>query len=84
MTVMTAVLGLALILGVLYEAFETMLLPRRVARSFRLTRLFYIHSWRLWTAMAGSDRAGPAGAGRSSATSAPSRCWSCSASGRSA
>jgi hypothetical protein len=52
MTVMTAVLGLALILGVLYEAFETMLLPRRVARSFRVTRLFYIHGWRLWTAIA--------------------------------
>ncbi len=59
MTVMTAVLGLALILGVLYEAFETMLLPRRVARSFRLTRLFYLHSWRLWTAMAAADRHGP-------------------------
>ncbi len=56
MTVMTAALGLALILGVLYEAFETMLLPRRVARSFRLTRFFYVHSWRLWTAMARAVR----------------------------
>jgi hypothetical protein len=53
MSAMTAVLGLALILSVLYEAFETMLLPRRVTRSFRLTRLFYLNSWRLWTAMAG-------------------------------
>ena len=46
MTVMMAVLSLAVIVGVLFEAFETMLLPRRVARSFRLTRLFYVHSWR--------------------------------------
>ena len=81
MTVMTAVLGLALILGVLFEAFETMLLPRRVARAFRLTRMFYPF-------LAALDRDGgvhgrPAGAGRSSATSGPSRCWSCSASGRS-
>ncbi len=53
MAVMTAVLGLALILSVLYEAFETMLLPRRVPRAFRVTRLFYMQSWRLWTAMGG-------------------------------
>jgi hypothetical protein len=52
MTVMTSILGLLLILGVLFEAFETMLLPRRVTRSFRLTRLFYLQSWQLWTAMA--------------------------------
>jgi hypothetical protein len=50
---MTAALGLALILGVLFEAFETMLLPRRVARTFRLTRVFYLYSWHIWAAMAG-------------------------------
>jgi hypothetical protein len=53
MTTLTAILGLVLILSVLYEAFETMLLPRRVPRAFRVTRLFYMQSWRLWTAMAG-------------------------------
>ena len=53
MTAMMAVLGVALILSVLFEAFETMLLPRRVTRSFRLTRMFYLNSWRIWTAMAG-------------------------------
>ena len=52
MTVMTSVLGLALIVGVLYEAFETMLLPRRVTRAFRVTRMFYLSTWRFWTAMA--------------------------------
>ncbi len=52
MTVMMVVLSLVVIVGILYEAFETMLLPRRVARSFRLTRFFYVHSWRLWTGLA--------------------------------
>jgi len=56
MTAMMAVLGVALILSVLFEAFETMLLPRRVTRAFRLTRLFYLNSWRIWTAMAGLVR----------------------------
>jgi hypothetical protein len=50
---MAAVLGVVLILGVLYEAFETMLLPRRVTRAYRLTKLFYLNTWRFWTAMAG-------------------------------
>ena len=56
MMAMTAVLALALILAVLYEAFETMLLPRRVTRSFRLTRMYYINAWWIWTAMAGRIR----------------------------
>jgi hypothetical protein len=47
-----AVLSLVLIVGVLFEAFETMLLPRRVTRSFRLTRLFYIQFWPFWRAIA--------------------------------
>ncbi len=52
MKAITAVLSVVLIIVVLHEAFETMLLPRRVTRAFRLTRFFYIHSWRLWAAMA--------------------------------
>lgn len=46
------VLGLILIVSVLFEAFETMLLPRRVTRTIRMTRLFYITSWNLWSSMA--------------------------------
>ena len=80
---MTAMIGGVeprVILGVLFEAFETMLLPRRVARAFRLTRFFYLNSWHLWT---GVGRADPptVAAGHSSATSAPCRCWCSSASG---
>jgi len=42
------VAGLVLILIVIWDAFEAIILPRRVTRRFRLTRLFYKTSWRLW------------------------------------
>lgn len=48
MKVFWAVPGAALILVVLWEAFETIVLPRRVTRRIRLTRLFYRSTWRLW------------------------------------
>jgi Ion channel len=44
--------GTALILGVLWETFETIVLPRRVTRHFRMTRVFYRWTWRPWAAMA--------------------------------
>jgi len=46
-----ALLGAALIFGVLWEGFETVVLPRRVTRRFRLTRFFYRNSWRPWSRM---------------------------------
>lgn len=52
MTIMTALLGTVLIAVVLWEAFETIVLPRRVTRRVRLTRLFYRCSWRPWLALA--------------------------------
>jgi Ion channel len=45
--------GLALVLVVLWDAFETIVLPRRIARRFRLARLFYRFTWRPWSALAG-------------------------------
>src|SRR5215469_15390793 len=45
-------LGIILILGVLWETFETIVLPRRVTRHFRMTRLFYRWSWKPWTMVA--------------------------------
>ena len=45
--------GILLILLVLWETFETIVLPRRVTRSFRLTRLFYRSTWKPWAALAG-------------------------------
>src|SRR5512138_3191479 len=41
----------ALIILVLWEGFETIVLPRRVTRRFRLTRFFYRSSWRPWVKM---------------------------------
>jgi hypothetical protein len=36
----------------LVDAFETLLLPRRVRRQFRFARLFYVYSWAPWSAIA--------------------------------
>jgi len=48
---MTLVLGTVMILAVLWEAFETIVLPRRVRRRFRLTRLYYRSSWLAWATL---------------------------------
>ncbi len=44
--------SLVLITLVLLDAFEAMLLPRRVTHHFRFARLFYIYSWTPWAALA--------------------------------
>src|SRR5919197_5319541 len=49
---MSIVAGILLIVIVLLDAFETVVLPRRVTRSFRLTALFYRTTWRPWAALA--------------------------------
>ncbi len=40
--------GLVIIVVVLWDAFETIVLPRRVTRKFRLARLFYVYTWTQW------------------------------------
>jgi hypothetical protein len=40
-----AIAGIVAILGILLDAFETVVLPRRVQRSFRLTSWFYRRTW---------------------------------------
>ena len=40
--------GLGMIVLVLLDAFETIVLPRRVTRPFRLTTLFYRLTWKPW------------------------------------
>ena len=40
--------GVALIFLALLDAFETIVLPRRVNRRFRLTRLYTLWSWSVW------------------------------------
>ena len=44
--------GALIVAVILLEAFETIILPRRVTRRFRLTRLFYVSTWRPWRAIA--------------------------------
>jgi hypothetical protein len=50
-SVVTA-LSTILIAVVLADAFEVMLLPRRITRNIRFARLFYIYSWTPWAAVA--------------------------------
>lgn len=52
MRIFAVIIGVLLILVVLWETFETIVLPRRVTRQFRLTRLFYRSTWRPWAAVA--------------------------------
>ncbi|PYX81963.1 MAG: two pore domain potassium channel family protein [Acidobacteria bacterium] len=48
MTALAILAGFVIILAVLLDAFETVVLPRRVQRSFRLTSWFYRHTWVPW------------------------------------
>jgi Ion channel len=42
------VAGVAIFLIVVWDAFEAIILPRRVTRKFRLARFFYRTTWRTW------------------------------------
>src|SRR5580693_8731712 len=52
--------GVAIFLIVLWDAFEAIILPRRVTRKFRFARLFYRSTWKLWkfATSLGSSRKG--------------------------
>src|SRR5437667_4930914 len=45
-------IAIVLIGIVLWDAFEVIVLPRRVTRRWRLSRLFYRLTWRPWAAVA--------------------------------
>ncbi|MGH9516286.1 MAG: potassium channel family protein [Terriglobales bacterium] len=45
MHILALVAGIAIMLAVLLDAFETVVLPRRVQRHFRITILFYRNTW---------------------------------------
>src|ERR1039457_816928 len=47
-SVVTAVFGVIIIWVVLLDAFETVVLPRRVTRHFKLTAWFYRQTWIPW------------------------------------
>ena len=44
--------GAIIIFAVLLDAFENVVLPRRVRRQFRITSLFYRYTWIPWTRVA--------------------------------
>ena len=46
-----AFLGVLLVLTILWDAFETIILPRRVTRRLRLTSLFYRSVWWPWSGL---------------------------------
>jgi len=56
MLIAVGLIGLALIIVVLWDVFETIVLPRRVTRRFRLTRFFYQSIWAPWSTIAGRLR----------------------------
>jgi hypothetical protein len=58
MRVVAIIVGIILIISILRDAFETIILPRRISRRFRLSRLFYISTWMLWSALARKMRPG--------------------------
>jgi hypothetical protein len=51
MTILSAAVGAALILIVLGDAFETIVLPRRVTRRVSFARLYYRFTWMSWVRM---------------------------------
>ena len=51
MRVIAVVAGVVLIGGVLWEAFETLVLPRRVTRRLRFTRIYYRVFWSAWSSI---------------------------------
>nr|WP_294527841.1 potassium channel family protein [uncultured Rhodopila sp.] len=53
------ILGTILLLTVLQDAFEVMLLPRRVYRRVRFTRFYFQAVWSIWRGIALRLRAGP-------------------------
>jgi len=48
MHIVTFIAGIACLFAVLLDAFQTIILPRRASGRFRLTRLFYIATWKPW------------------------------------
>jgi Ion channel len=51
--------GIVLIAAVLWDAFETILLPRSIVRRLRLVRAYFQATWKPWTLAAASIRSEP-------------------------
>jgi hypothetical protein len=53
MFIFATIAGILVILAVLLDAFETVVLPRRVRRKFRITVWFYRNTWKPWRKITG-------------------------------
>jgi Ion channel len=51
MKIFAGIAGIIILLITLWEAFETIILPRRVTRPFRIARFYYRTTWVSWSAM---------------------------------
>jgi len=58
MNILTIIVSVLFIFTILQDGFETVVLPRRVTRRFRLSRLFYMTTWVLWSSVARKMRSG--------------------------
>ncbi len=48
MRVVALIAGIFCLLAILFDAFQTIILPRRAIGRFRITRMFYMLTWRPW------------------------------------
>lgn len=48
MQIVTLLAGIGCIISVLLDAFKTIILPRRATGRFRITRIFYLLTWKPW------------------------------------
>ncbi len=58
MRILATIVGVIFIIGILQDSFETVILPRRVSRRFRLSRMFYTSTWTMWSSLARKMRPG--------------------------
>jgi len=52
MRTLSLILGVLLLLIILWDGFEVIILPRRVARRLRLSRIYYLSAWTVWSWLA--------------------------------
>jgi len=56
--ILAIIIGVILIFLVIQDSFESIVLPRRVSRRFRLSRFFYTSTWMFWSSVARKMRPG--------------------------
>ena len=54
MRIFSLIAGIVCLFTVLIDSFQTIILPRRATGRFRLTRIFYIATWKPWVFFTGS------------------------------